>query len=217
MDHEFWHERWQRGEIGFHRAQVHPILTAQIAHLVAPPATVFVPLSGKTLDMKWLLDEGYQVVGVELSAAAIEAFMEEHQLAYTCTQQGPFHVYQAPGITLYQGDFFELQPVHLEACHAWYDRAALVALPVAMRQEYNQHLQQILPPSAKGLLITVEYPEGYWKGPPFAIWEAEVRTAYEDRYQVHSLPSQPGFIEGGDSQVLEHCYLLEPKAQKSPR
>lgn len=211
MEHEFWHERWQRGEIGFHRAEVHPVLKAQISALLPPPAGIFVPLCGKSLDMKWLCEQGYDVVGVELSAAAIEAFMQEQKLSYTRQQQGPFEVYQAEGIRIYHGDFFALQREHLVHCQAWYDRAALVALPPAMRGRYNQHLQSIMMPTAVGLVITVEYPDGYWKGPPFTVTEDEVRAAYSQRYDIDVLPARKGFIDGGDSQVQERGYRLFPR------
>jgi len=26
MDADFWHERWERGEIGFHKSRVNPLL-----------------------------------------------------------------------------------------------------------------------------------------------------------------------------------------------
>src|SRR5690606_29079731 len=126
-------ERWKNHEIGFHRHEVHPLLTQHIEAVAQPKATVFIPLCGKSLDMKWLVDSGYQVLGIELNESAIKAFFAEHKLQPSIHQEGPFRVYRAPGITLYQGDFFELTPAHLDGIDAWYDRAAMVALPPAMR------------------------------------------------------------------------------------
>ena len=75
MHTEFWHERWQKQEIGFHRSQVHPQLAAHFKQLPeSARERVFVPLCGKSLDMLWLIEQGTQVVGSELSALAIEAF-----------------------------------------------------------------------------------------------------------------------------------------------
>ncbi len=68
MTPDFWLERWQNHEIGFHMPQVQPALGKHWPRLnVAKGATVFVPLCGKSLDMAWLADEGYRVIGAELS------------------------------------------------------------------------------------------------------------------------------------------------------
>ena len=53
-----------------------------------------------------------------------------------------------------------------------YDRAALIALPPAMRQRYAQLLCERLPAHVKVLLITLEF-EGE-QGPPFSVYQAEV-------------------------------------------
>lgn len=211
MEHEFWHERWQKREIGFHRLDVHPLLTTQIESVAKPSATIFVPLCGKSLDMQWLLQQGYEVIGIELSEAAIQEFFAEHSIPYQTTQEGPFAAYRAEGICIYQGDFFALTKTHLQTVTTWYDRAAMVALPPAMRVKYVSHLQHILPPAATGLLVMVEYPDGYWKGPPFAIHTTEVLASYEANYNIEILPLLPGFTLGGDANVTERGYLLFPK------
>lgn len=211
MEHEFWHERWQKREIGFHRRDVHPLLTAQIQSVAQTGSTIFVPLCGKSLDMQWLLQQGYQVIGIELSEVAIQEFFTEHNLPYQTSREGPFTAYRAEGICIYQGDFFDLSEAHLQTVAAWYDRAAMVALPPTIRTKYIDHLQRILPSSANGLLVMVEYQEGYWKGPPFAIHTDEIRTSYQDNYAIEVLPLLPGFTLGGDANVTERGYLLSPK------
>ena len=65
MKPEFWKERWVRGEIGFHQAEVEPGLVTHLGGLA--PTRVLVPLCGKSLDLAWLATQGHQVVGVELS------------------------------------------------------------------------------------------------------------------------------------------------------
>lgn len=208
MEHEFWHERWKNREIGFHRNDVHPLLMQHFKMIAKPGAMVFVPLCGKSLDMKWLLEQGYQVLGIELNQSAIEEFFAEQNLTPSVHREGPFQVYRAPGITLYQGDFFQLTNSHLHGVNAWYDRAAMVALPPAMRTAYVEHLLKILPNKANGFLVTVEYPDNYWKGPPFAIAQQEVISAYSNTLTVDALCPNAGFTLNGDSQVSEYCYRL---------
>ena len=208
MEHEFWHERWKNREIGFHRNDVHPLLMQHFGAIAKPGAMAFVPLCGKSLDMKWLLEQGYQVLGIELNQSAIEEFFAEHNMKPRVHQEGPFRVYRAPAVTLYQGDFFSLTANHLHGVDVWYDRAAMVALPPTMREQYTSHLQRVLTTHQPGLVVVVEYAENYWKGPPFAIFSDEINQAYKRRCQVAELPLIKGFSLGGDPNVTERGYLL---------
>ena len=82
MKAEFWLQRWQNSEIGFHRDEVNPNLLEYIDALgLKTGDSVLVPLCGKSKDMVWLAQRGVNVVGVELSEIAIAAFFEENQLS----------------------------------------------------------------------------------------------------------------------------------------
>jgi len=60
MEKEFWLERWERAEIGFHQDDINPWLARYWPRLAAPPGSkVFVPLCGKSLDMAWLRKNRY--------------------------------------------------------------------------------------------------------------------------------------------------------------
>ncbi len=49
MDAQFWLQRWQEGQIGFHRSDVMPLLEQYWPSLGVPAGgRVFVPLAGKT-------------------------------------------------------------------------------------------------------------------------------------------------------------------------
>ncbi|HCP03426.1 MAG TPA: thiopurine S-methyltransferase, partial [Pseudomonas sp.] len=77
MDAAFWHERWQRGEIGFHKASTNPLLQRWWPQLgVDAEAPVWVPLCGKSLDLIWLRSQGHPVRGVELARSALESFSD---------------------------------------------------------------------------------------------------------------------------------------------
>lgn len=57
MDPDFWHDRWQKKETGFHQASVNDLLQQHWPRLgVAAGSTVFVPLSGKSIEMLWLAE-----------------------------------------------------------------------------------------------------------------------------------------------------------------
>ncbi len=102
MEKEFWHGRWANNRIGFHNAEVNENLKQSWQKLAARSGDqVFVPLCGKSLDILWLLEQGHEIVGVELSSVAVEALFEENGIGIRRKTIGPLSVYQAPGLTIY--------------------------------------------------------------------------------------------------------------------
>ena len=185
MHEDFWLERWARDQIGFHLGEVNPYLQRHWPVLdLAPGVRVLVPLCGKSLDLVWLAAQGYRVVGVELAEKAIVDFFAEQQLQAEVLQRGAFKVYRAGALELWCGDFFALSAADVGDCAALYDRAALIALPAAMRERYAAHLTAILPAGCEGLLITLDYAQSQMNGPPFAVSDGEVQARFSDGWQV---------------------------------
>ncbi|MBI1422607.1 MAG: thiopurine S-methyltransferase [Gammaproteobacteria bacterium] len=188
MEPDFWRERWQQNQIGFHQGEVNPYLREHWAGLgIAAPARVLVPLCGKSLDLVWLRQQGYQVEGVELSEVAVQAFFEEQAMPARQSTQGAFQVWEADGLRLWCGDFFKLDSTRLGPVDAVYDRAALIALPEEMRRHYVRHLQTLIGP-VPHLLITLDYPQSQMNGPPFAVGQAEVEALFSDRFDGTHAP-----------------------------
>jgi len=213
MDPQFWHERWARGEIGFHRGDVHPLLARHGAPLAG--RRVLAPLCGKSLDLVHLAGLGCTVVGIELSAAAIAAFFEEQRLEPAVTTRGPGRAWQAGPYTLLEGDYFAFSAADLGApCTGLYDRAALIALPPERRPAYAAHTGCLLAPEAWGLLITLDYPQAEMTGPPFAVPEAEVRALYGPSAEVtaleieDALAAEPRFAERGLTRLHQTVWAL---------
>ncbi|WP_022963232.1 thiopurine S-methyltransferase [Halopseudomonas pelagia] len=180
MDTDFWHERWQRGEIGFHKSKVNPLLVRWWPALqLSLGSAVWVPLCGKSLDLLWLHDQGHIVVGVELSRSALDDFALENQLTLTWRRQEPFDLAEGQGLKLFAGDVFALQSAQLEQVVAVYDRAALIALPPAMRARYAAHIIKNLPAGWQMLLVTLDYPQAERAGPPFSVADTEVRQLFK--------------------------------------
>jgi thiopurine S-methyltransferase len=61
---------------------------------------------------------------------------------------------------------------------AFYDRAALVALPLDLRARYVAKLRELVAADAQGIVITFEYPQDLMPGPPFSVPEVELRGLY---------------------------------------
>ena len=203
MHPDFWHQRWQENRIGFHQAAPTPLLLKHWPALGVPAgAKVFVPLAGKSRDMAWLAAQGHRVLGVELSQLAVERFFAEHGLQpdIETTHHGTH--FRAGGIELVCGDAFALDAAFLADCAAVFDRAALIALPPALRQRYAGELYARLPAGCRGLLITLEYPQDERAGPPFSVPEEEVRTLYAGDWRVElrerrPIPrDHPGYVDG---------------------
>jgi len=199
---EAWIERWAEGRTGWHEPDGNAALKR---HWRATGRRVLVPLCGKSRDVAWLAAQGNEVIGVELSPLAVEAFFAEHSLRYEIFD-GPLPGYRAldAQITIFCGDFFKLHGVR---CDAHFDRGALVALPFAMREAYAAQVDALLEPDAERLVITLEYDEEIAAGPPYSIPAAEVRSywpdlvaleAYDD---IHNGP--PKFREAGLDTMIE--------------
>lgn len=215
MDEEFWQRRWARNEIGFHLSEVNPYLRRHWPGLRLPAgAKVLVPLCGKSLDMVWLNDQGFAVLGVELSERAVEDFFAEQGLVADVSVRGEFKTYRAGTLEIRCGDFFALSRSDVTDCQGLYDRAALIALPAAMRQRYVEHLASILAPSCQGLLVTLDYEQDQMSGPPFAVSDAEVRQLLGSRWEiellerVNALDGNWKFLQRGLTRLDERCYRL---------
>jgi thiopurine S-methyltransferase len=211
MDTNFWHERWRQNEIGFHEPNANPLLTKNFPELsLAKGSRIFVPLCGKTLDIRWLLSQGYRVAGAELSGLAIDQLFAELGVTPAISEAGKLRHYGAPGIDIFVGNIFDVTGEILGAVDAIYDRAALVALPPEIRVRYTAHLMEITR-RAPQLLICFEYDQTLVEGPPFSISDEEVNRHYGKSYTL-TLLSTTDVVGGlkGKYPAREHVYRLSP-------
>lgn len=214
MKREFWVERWKNKQIGFHQNEINPYLLKYCSCLdIAEGGVVFVPLCGKTNDIIWLAEQGYKVVGIELSQIAIEEFFHENSLEYETYTTGNLVSYTSHNITLYHGDLFDLSKEELGNVSAVFDRAALIALPESMRESYFEHIVNITN-KAVMLLITMEYDQNIMSGPPFSVPESEINKYYSDTYCIQQLGQSDlllestQFSESGLKSLIEKVFKL---------
>ncbi|CAA0101549.1 thiopurine S-methyltransferase [Zhongshania aliphaticivorans] len=215
MDAEFWHSRWDAREIGFHQEQGNPLLKAHFSQLALSAGDrVFIPLCGKTKDIAWLLANNYRVVGAELSEIAVKELFAELGVTAQVKPVGKLLHYSASNIDIYLGDIFELNAEILQPIDAIYDRAALVALPFAMRCKYTQLLKDISH-HAQQLVICFEYDQSVHDGPPFSVTEKELREHYEEHYSIAYVEriTVAGGLKG-QVKAEEVVYLLRPEVDR---
>ena len=198
MDRQFWFNRWETNKIGFHRSTVNPALVSYIKRLaLGSNDRLFLPLCGKTVDIGWLLKEGFYVAGVELSELAITQLFTELNVEPCLSVCGQLKKYSTDQLDIFVGDIFDLTSDMLGVVDAVYDRAALVALTEVMRKQYTSHLTRITG-AVQQLLLTFEYNQGLMDGPPFSVSKSEVREHYQNTFSLQLLAEEavPGGLKG---------------------
>lgn len=215
MDQKFWTSRWEQNDIGFHKQAVHHALIRYHGRLnLQPGDSVFVPLCGKSVDMVWLYEHGFQVVGTEYSPIAIETFFNENRLSPARRTDTRFDHYSTKGVELLCGDHFTLQRSDLNGASAVYDRAALVALPPDLRRRYATLLTRLLPPASRILLVSYDYNQDEISGPPFAVPQAEISDLFASGFDIELLDlqdvleSHQGLKARGVTKIDEFTSLL---------
>ena len=207
MKADFWLERWEKRELGFHQVEINRFLEQYWSTLeLARDNTVFVPLCGKSKDMRWLAEQGYHVLGIELSETATQEFFEEWEVKPTHEKRGPFERYSANNVEILVGDFFALTVEDVQDVAGVYDRASLVALPPDMRCHYVNVLTELLPAKTQTLLISFEYRLDARKGPPFSIDKDAVKRLFAEQCHINLLDSQPFDLRG--VAATEHAFQL---------
>jgi thiopurine S-methyltransferase len=212
MNSSFWHQRWEKNEIGFHEGKPNPLLVKHFHELsVAKGRRIFVPLCGKTLDISWLLSRGYRVTGAELSQLAIEQLFMELGMQPEVTTVGNVEQWSANNLDIFVGDIFAVSEKMLGPIDAVYDRAALVAFPEDMRKRYTAHLTEVTKKSPQ-LLICYEYDQRLMDGPPFSVSNEEVHRHYATAYDLTLLSSTEvaGGLKG-KGPAKEDVWLLKRK------
>ncbi len=230
MEIDFWIDRWENDQTGFHQPQINPYLVYFYGEK-GPPLEqrdrlrVFVPLCGKSSDMLWLSQNGYKVFGVECSERAVRAFFEENGLACKHATKDDHALYisekqaadSSPAIEIYQGDFFALQADVFDDVSDVFDRASLIALPEDMRKQYAEKMAELLKPGTRVLLVTLSYEQSQMDGPPFSVSEEDVHALYAENFSVQKLcfkdiiDDEQRMKDRGLNSLVETVYKLTRK------
>ena len=211
-----WLARWQDNKIGWHVDVVNQSLVDYLELLELEPGdNVFVPLCGKSIDLIYLSEMGYSVIGVELSPVGVVQFFVDNNLQYVVSEVDGFSLYQSERIKIYCGDYFNLNAGHLLRVSAVFDRASLIALELDLREKYTVHLTAIIPFDARILLLTLIYPQHQMSGPPFSVSDSEVESLFSSAFkyrQLHcfnDIENEPKFLRAGVDYVENAAYLLQ--------
>lgn len=188
MDDQYWLERWKTEDNPrFHQLSTNPDLQSFLdAFSFKTGDWALVPLCGKSLDLIYLLQSGFKVVGVELSKIAIELFFKENNISYELNN-GIYKAKEHP-LTIYHQNFFDFES---DISFSFiYDRACLVALPYQDRKRYAQKILSLADNSFEIFLVAFEFSnKNFDDGPPFTVLEKEIRELYPSK-KVYLLEDQ---------------------------
>jgi thiopurine S-methyltransferase len=189
MEAEFWRQKWREDRQGWRQLEANPMLVRNLGALrLSVGARIFVPLCGDSVDVLWLLNRGFRVVGAELVEDAVRRLFEGPEGEPDISEAGRLKNFAGERLEVFVGDLFDLGNEALGPVDAVYDRAALVALPPETRAAYAAHVARITA-KARQLLIAFDYDQFVMAGPPFSVSETEVRALYEGGFSVDGLES----------------------------
>ncbi|MBK22593.1 MAG: hypothetical protein CME70_01195 [Halobacteriovorax sp.] len=215
MEKEFWLNKWNQNSIGFHRSEYHPELLKYITKFEELEKSVLVPLCGKSLDLIYLKDQGFNVVGIEFSKKACEEFFNENNIEYQIITEDGFEIFESDKIHLYCGDYFKFVP--REKLNFAYDRAAIVALDPNNRKAYADQYAKNINAGGKLLMLTFEYDQSKCQGPPWSTEEYFIYEYFEKEFDIDILENSqikvgnPRMQEAGVSTALQKTFLLTKK------
>ena len=194
-ENNLWLQRWKNREIGFNQNKANSFMVKYFEQLnLKEGSKVLVPLCGKSIDMSWLLAEGYTVVGIELSETAVKEFFDELNVIPNISKVGELTLYSNENLSIFVGDIFKVTSEMLGNIDAIYDRAALVALTIPMRIDYTAHLRSVTN-NASQLLLCFEYDQSLMNRTPYSVEEDEVKKHYARYYDLELLAREE--IAGG--------------------
>jgi thiopurine S-methyltransferase len=185
-----WLKFWENNETNWHGDRITQELVEYFELFALETRDkVFVPLCGKSLDMIYIMNQGFSVVGVEISEIGVRQFFSENNLTYKITKVDDFDLYSSENLEIYCGDFFSLTSKHLNNVKAVLDSKSLIALEPDLRQKYAKHLNDIISLGVRILLVTLQYPQHQMSGPPFSVDESEVESLFSMAFESRKLKS----------------------------
>ncbi len=215
-ERDAWLARWREGRIRFHLEQINPTLVRYANRLLPhKKCRVLVPLCGKSLDLGWLVEQGHDVVGVELSEKAVSDLFTDSGWSPTIDRKSGYEVWRYGSLAIFVSDLFALDPLLVGTFDSVWDRAALVALNQPDRARYVPWVLNRLDSGGRVLLSTLSYDQTRMEGPPYSVTANEVRSLYQSVAKLEKIEQtevaqhNPLFIEAEIDQALAETWLID--------
>ncbi|EFX78966.1 hypothetical protein DAPPUDRAFT_304984 [Daphnia pulex] len=189
---EYWSKRWQAEDAPWHKADVNRFLMSyfdRVCKIKEGKLRIFVPLCGKTQDLRWIYDRGHEVVGLDGVEKPILEFFKEQGLAYTKGNEGgfPFFASDDGRLKIYNCDLFALNPEICGKFDGIWDRGSLVAILALEREKYAKLMKSLLNETFGYLIDTMQYDQSQYPGPPLSVPVEEVKHLFGDTCEIETL------------------------------
>jgi len=220
---EFWHEINEKGDCFWHLTKPHEYLVKyfdQYKNGKQDPK-VLIPLIGKTVDAKWLYDQGCHVTGVDVSELPIKQLFTQDNIAYTRNQSEfpEFVLFQNDDrrIRVFSGDFYRFRTeVAKGQFDLIWDRAAFTAINMRDREKYAEVLEKVLSPTGSILLVGLDYDHSKYEGPPHFVTKEHMDSLFGKKFHVSRLDHREVIDQWhhknwGLDWLEESIYLLKKK------
>ncbi|XP_077550322.1 putative thiopurine S-methyltransferase [Haemaphysalis longicornis] len=203
---EYWLKEWQQGRAVWQGEGVLEILLKNQDAILAgkKQARVFIPLCGKAHELKWFLDLGHTVVGVEfLEECVLEYFVENDlKVEKTSCPVTKCKILQTPDrrLRVFVCNIFDFRRECAGLFDIVWDRSGFTAVTDAERAKYASVLKALLAPGFSYGMWTAVYNAPWYTGPPRSADEATLREHFGDVAKVVFVDShvraQAKFLNG---------------------
>ena len=158
--------------------------------------SILVTWCGKSVDLPWLCQEGYNVVGVELSEIAVKEMFKENGIPCTIAKKGEFFVYQASDrkLKILVGNFYKLTPEISGMFEAVWDNNAFGASERQDRNAYQEVLGLLLRPKGRVLLACFEFGDQNYEHVPYSISPAHLKDVFQDNFNIQFLENTEEYV-----------------------
>ncbi|CAL8143864.1 unnamed protein product [Orchesella dallaii] len=234
----YWKKRWEENETGFHRTEINPFLLRHIEivtgqNLTPEPIgdiaqfqensnkTWFVPLCGKTMDIPYLLSQGFRVFGLEAAKLAIEALDQEHSLCLVYNEETKLFTGADGLLQIYMGDLFTCPIEDFGPFDYVWDRGSFVALEYPFRSSYIELMKRALKKSDgswynfKYLLESFLYDKSIYEGPPRSVDDNDIEEFFKPWCSIKLIETDPlppdnrvATVVG--EEVFARIYFIQP-------
>lgn len=232
QDIEYWANRHKCHATQWHIDEVHPHLLKYLSQLtqqswekpgVEKKLKFFVPLCGKTKDIPFLVNLGFQVFGVEAVHSVVEELTQENNLELEFDDSRLLYHNKENTLQIYCGDFFKCPIEQYGPFDCVWDRNSFIALDYSFRPAYLEVMKRSVGYGSKHdfryLLQSVKYQKAKTTGPPRAVYEEDIDSFFRswadvtflERNLVNLNHHQRNISGYYDDDVFEQFHMVQPK------
>jgi len=191
LHNDEWKRRWDVKEINFHKTVHAAILDKEETKMFeGKTKSIFAPLCGKSKDLKWMYDKGHTVAGVEIAELAVQEFFAESEMGFEVQELdkiGKLYKSKDDRMKLYVADLYDLNADLVGQFDVIYDCRSLVAINLEDHQMYRDLMLSLMKKDGICVIMTIEYNEECWPGPPHSTNDKLIRDLYGERCSIELL------------------------------